>query len=529
MACLRADSAVHLADALTRRFGLTDDYGELGGLEWDNFIRRQLYRAGAASAPYALARAVGWDIPAREPSEPPLAPAVLGAAATVAALALAPRRRIPLAAAVLFGFCWAIPMRYNTFMANHAFESLPYVFLTLTLFALALAGARRLLVGRLRELVGGRIAFAVCAAAAGVFALSVFHAGRLDRDASEAERDKSLMADFSAIGAMTRGKRVIAFPRHFYTTLDYVRKNHYLTGSYWSVSEEVCAPRAADFIVSRYRRESLNLLAPENRFAFLYEDTAPLELCRAERRRLEASDPAARAAFDVYFQDGAVGYLKAPCEPRDYAASFFAYIYPADPNDLPSERRRIGFQPAYWGGETFTRFGATFDGACIATLHLPAYPIATIRTGQTSPGGATLWEVFATPPLDAEARAYYEKAYQDIATSGEPAARSGGFDLYLNRDRDTLSYLKAPCGEDDARGRFFLSVHPVNVADLPAARREIGHESLNFDFAPPVGAVFNGKCMASRRLLDYPIARIETGQWVPGGERVWGAEIVVGD
>ena len=120
-------------------------------------------------------------------------------------------------------------------------------------------------------------------------------------------------------------------------------------------------------------------------------------MCRAERRRLESSDPAARAAFDVYLQDGALGYLKAPCEPRDYAASFFAYIYPADPDDLP------------------------------------------------------------------------------------------------------------------------------------AARREVGHESLNFTFAPPAGVVFDGKCMATRRLPDYDIARIETGQWVPGGERVWGAEVVVGD
>ena len=78
------------------------------------------------------------------------------------------------------------------------------------------------------------------------------------------------------------------------------------------------------------------------------------------------------------------------------------------------------------------------------------------------------------------------------------------------------------------RGRFFLSVHPANVADLPPASREVGHESLNFTFAPPAGVVFNGKCMATRRLPDYDIARIETGQWIPGGERVWDAEIVVG-
>ena len=42
-----------------------------------------------------------------------------------------------------------------------------------------------------------------------------------------------------------------------------------------------------------------------------------------------------------------------------------------------------------------------------------------------------------------------------------------------------------------------------NSAALPAARREHGHESLNFTFAPPFGVVFNGKRMATRRLPDY--------------------------
>ena len=303
-----------LSAAIMRRFGQTGHYAGHPDLEWDNFIRRQLYRVGVASAPYSLVRTAGYDFPTDENTDLPLAPTVLGAAAAVAALgasALARRRRVLTATAVMFGFCWAIPMRHYTFWANRVYESLPYIFLTLALFTSALLGARRLL----GERIGERLAFAVCAAAAGVFAMSVFHAGRLDRDAAEAERDKSLTADFSAIGAMTRGKRVIAFPRHFYTTLDYVRKNHYLAGSYWSVSEEVCAPRAADFVISRYRRESLNLLAPENRFAFLYEDAAPLDLRRAERRNLESSDPAARAAFDVYLQDGAGGF-RPVSEPR---------------------------------------------------------------------------------------------------------------------------------------------------------------------------------------------------------------------
>ena len=127
--------------------------------------------------------------------------------------------------------------------------------------------------------------------------------------------------------------------------------------------------------------------------------------------------------------------------------------------------------------------------------------------------------------MSEERLAGYEETYRATA-SGDPAARSV-FDMYL--DGGALIYLKRPCSEDDARGRFFLSVHPVDIADLPEDRREMGHESLNFDFAPPHGALFSGKCMAILRLPDYEIAKIETGQWIPGGERLWDAEIVVGD
>ena len=509
-----------------KRFGLTDEFD---GLEWGDFIRRQLYRAGVASVPYAAARAVGGDFPPGEPRDTPPAPAVWGAAATVAALAglalfVRGRRRVLMATAVLFPFCWAVPMRFNTFDPFHNYEAVHYVWLALGMFALALLGARRLPGAR----GGERLALAVGAAAAVVFAASVFYAGQRDHDAAEAERRKAVMSDFSAIREMTRGESVAIFPRHDHKLERllkyYYTSSYYLAGSYWVESEDGCAPRVADFAVSRYRDESLNLLTPDNRFAFLYESASPLELCRAERRRLEASEPAARAVFDVYLRDGALSHLKAPCEPRA-DDGFFAYVYPADPNDLPAEHRRNGFHPMWRGGDEI----AAFDGACLITLHPPDYPIAAIRTGQAAPDGETAWDVLITPPPSAEALAHYERAYQATVSSGEPAARSGGFDLYLDGDRDTLSYLKAPCGEEDTRGRFFLSIHPADVSDLPAERRELGHESLNFDFAPPAGVVFDGKCMATRQLPDYDIARIETGQWVLGGGELWDAEIVVGD
>ena len=500
-------------------------------LEWGNFIRRQLHRVGAASTPYSLARAVGYDFPTDENIALPRAPALIGAAAVVAALgalALARRYRILAATAVLFGFCWSIPMRHNTYWPDHYFESLPYTFMALALFALALVGARGLLGGR----GGERLALAVGAAAALVFAASVFYAGRLERDPAQAARDRAEMADFSAILEMARGSAVAAFPPQDYA-LDPLRRSaflraYFLSGSYWSAGANACDTRGADFAVSAHRYESPDTLTPDNRFVFLYEGLSPAEMCQAERRRLEASEPAARAVFDVYLQDGVLSYLKAPCEPSDYEAPFYLYAHPADANDLPAEHRRNGFLPMDISlGDPEYR-AAAFDGMCIFTAALPDYPITAIRTGQWIPGVERLWEAFITPPLDDEARAFYEKTYRAIESSGAPAARSG-FDLYLDGDRDTLSYLKEPCGEGDTRGRFFLSVHPADVADLPAARREIGHESLNFTFAPPAGVVFAGKCMATRPLPDYPIARIETGQWIPGGERLWDAAVVVSD
>ena len=523
-------SELPLVQSIVKRFGQNDDYNQREpGLAWDTFLRRQLYRAGAAVVPYALVRAVGWDFPVSEPWEVALAPAVLGAAAAAAALgalAFTRRYRILTATAVLFGFCWGLGVRHNTFHKWHLHEGLPYIALALALFTLALLGAR----AALGERLGGRVSIGIGAAAALAFALSVFYAGQSYRYAAgAAETNKAALAEFSAIRETARGKRVgLTFGYHesWGAESSWYWSNHmryYRAGTSVAWNSTACDEREFDFVASRYRDESLNPLAPENRVVYLYEGRTPLDLCRAERRRLESSEPAARSVFDVYLQDGALSYLKAPCAPADYEAPFFAYLYPADWDDLPIEHRRNGFHA--WNRAMVEHRGAVFDGACLMTLYLPAYPIAAVRTGQYTPGGGRVWDISITPPLDAEARARYESVYQKAA-SGEPAVRLG-FDLYL--DGDTLFYLREPCSEDDARGRFFLSVYPADVGDLPADMRETGHEILNFTFALPDGAVFDGKCMARRLLPDYGIAKIETGQWIPGGERLWDAEIAVGD
>ena len=492
---------------------------------WGVFFERQFFYLGVMVTPHALARAVGYDFPTWEGGagtagrDTPLAPVVLGAAAAGAALAgaaLARRYRILAMTAVLFGFCWTIPVRDNAGGPNHLYEALWYIGIGLTLFTLALVGARLLL--------GGRAALGICAAAALVFAASVFYAGRIDRDPREAERDRIEMADAQTIREIAGGDLVRVVPMRDAWSRRRLNPwvwRFYLSGGYSKVADCASADDAG-FTVAPYRHESLDLLTPENRVAFLYRETSPLEICRAERRRLESSEPAARAAFDVYLRDETITYLKAPCSPADRETPFYGYVHPADMDDLPARHKHDGIHPTYIKDPKIVDIGAVFDGACLMTLQLPAYPIAAVETGQRVTGVKTLWKVWAAPPPDAEALAFYEDAYRAAAASGEPAVRSE-FDLYA--DGGALRYLKEPCAEGDARGRFFLSVHPADAGDLPAERRDIGHESLNFTFAPPFGAFFNGKCMASRELPDYPISRIETGQWTESEGVLWSAEI----
>ena len=517
--------------SMAARLGASDFHWDRPGAAWGAFSMRQLHRAGASSAPYALAGLAGREFPAIEPEAPSFAWAAWGVAAALAALAglaLVPRRfRVLMAAVALTGFCWAVALRYNTYVTVHSFEGLHYIGLPLALWGVALIGARRLLGGRL----GGAAAIGFAALAAPLFALSVAYAAQVDRDDRGSERGKTQLADFSAIMEMARGRRVvIASPARewgFHHTHAGRSLGHYLAGSYTFMSEdcESLPPDKMDFVLSAHRDESLDLLTPDNRLAFLYAPTDPLELCRSERRRLESSEPLARAEFDVYFQTAppALHYLKPDCAPEDSEAPFFVYAHSENPSGASDEWESWRVSPA-----PFHR-RARFDGACLMTFYHWGLgnPASHFQTGQYISGGGRLWEVAAAPPPSAERIAAYESEYQAIAAR-EPAAQSG-FDIHLDADSDTLSYLKRPCSEDDVRGRFFLSVHPADAADLPAERRALGHESLNFNFEPPHGAVFNGKCMATIQLPDYEIAKVETGQDADGGGRLWSAEIRVGE
>ncbi len=221
--------------------------------------------------------------------------------------------------------------------------------------------------------------------------------------------------------------------------------------------------------------------------------------------------PAAQATFDLYLQNNNLHYVRESCADTDTETRFFLHLIPANPADLPPERRPHGVDNRDFD---FPWRGAVFDGKCLATIPLPDYPIAGLITGQDA-GSGRLWETTVALDRTAEHQATYA-ALTDI----EPAARAV-FDLYLQNNN--LHYVREYCAPPDTAARFYLHIIPSDPSDLPPERQRYG--IANRDFAFPLrGAIFDGKCLATVPLPDYPIAALRTGQFIPGQEPAWTAE-----
>ena len=73
-----------------------------------------------------------------------------------------------------------------------------------------------------------------------------------------------------------------------------------------------------------------------------------------------------------------------------------------------------------------------------------------------------------------------------------------------------LLYVQDPCGPEGMRRWFFLSIVPVNPADLADDRKEYGFESRDFRF-DEYGIRHRGRCLATVPLPAYDILKIRTG------------------
>ena len=235
----------------------------------------------------------------------------------------------------------------------------------------------------------------------------------------------------------------------------------------------------------------------------------------ANHRRQRQPPPANPAAFDVFIDQDAgrhrLIYAKSECSPAEYETRVTLHIYPVNLADLPPRYRDNGYENRDFA---LADYGGRPGGECLAAFPLPDYPIAAIHTGQSG-----VWEKDLYPPDDPEPlRAAY------AALSDRPPSALSTFDLYLQDSR--LIYLRETCNAADTADGFFLHILPADIADLPAERQTAGFANQDFVF-DRWGGPFDGKCLATVPLPDYPIATIRTGQHIPGQGELWAVELVV--
>ena len=232
--------------------------------------------------------------------------------------------------------------------------------------------------------------------------------------------------------------------------------------------------------------------------------TAIADDYRAFYRDVTASVPALGGETDVYRGETAVTWVKESCPAGGVNLRKGMIVVPLD-----ATRAR----------QSFRVDGVRVGDACLWQSSLPEYAIAKL--------------IF--PSIGALASdAYLEERRRDYATlAAKPPAVRSTFDTYA--DEGALIYVKTPCAQQDTEAPFFVHVWPVDAGDLPRSRTGPGFDALDFRFGVSepswrtvAGDIFDGVCMATLTLPDYPITKIATGQYTPGGGRLWHADIDFG-
>ena len=186
------DGEVSLAElptvkSMTYRLGFNVDNAK--ALAWGPFLENQFYRIARATLPFSISP---FDNEVINEDKDYLGVTVGALASGVAVIGLlVARQKMLLATLVSAGFCWALPMRYQTFDPHHDFESVFYIGVPLVLFSMGLSCLHRLF--------GDRLLVSLSAAALLVFVLSSFQMGRVSHDPQAAEFQEAVVADFEHI------------------------------------------------------------------------------------------------------------------------------------------------------------------------------------------------------------------------------------------------------------------------------------------------------------------------------------------
>ena len=94
--------------------------------------------------------------------------------------------------------------------------------------------------------------------------------------------------------------------------------------------------------------------------------------------------------FAIYLDSNNLIYFRSSCSQTDIDTRFFLHIIPYYLNDLPENRRRIGFDNLDFNFQkNYVNQGEEYD--CTTVQELPEYEISGIRTGQYIDGEGEIW------------------------------------------------------------------------------------------------------------------------------------------
>ncbi len=114
------------------------------------------------------------------------------------------------------------------------------------------------------------------------------------------------------------------------------------------------------------------------------------DLLEATYRAAVAAPPVARSDFALYLDGRTLTYVKEGCQRADTQGRFFLHVFPRDRAVLAAARRPFGFAVLDFSFHRWrhrlphVQQAARFADKCLATVRLPAYPLARLRTGQVA-------------------------------------------------------------------------------------------------------------------------------------------------
>lgn len=346
---------LHSVRSMLSRTGLVGPVVVEDAGSWSHFARQQIAYLGRMFIPSFVNLPSGWR-------HAMIAIGALAAAGCLFGLLLAPSRLVSPKAKTLLGTlalsgpCWALPMRNNT--SFHQLESIFYVGVPLTAMTLCLLVGAKL---------SPRLSRAAAAIALPLFIVSsVAHNARPGREDLIAQQ-RAALAELDHIRQATQGGTVclvssqyghagVAARRRGNERIAILARLSLPSCEWHGKSAKERSGGDRDFIVSLLRpahqgAEERRLLTPHNQFMFLYDSSAfdtvadfHVWLYRLHFAEIAADGPVAREAFDVYWYEDVLVFVREPCSIDDLAAKFFLHVVPRHSTFRDSNRRNVDRQ-----------------------------------------------------------------------------------------------------------------------------------------------------------------------------------------